>query len=193
VTRILIRTRSCVGAAQLVILLATLLAATACGGGGGAGSTDTPLSCTPSPLPASVGPMTALEEQFAREVFVLVNEHRSGLGLPAFTWHSGGAGTAGAAQAAYDHSADMEIREYFSHTSVGCQTPGDRLTAAGVTWTAWAENIAQGQATPAAVMTSWLNSAGHRDNIESLAVTQLGVGVRDGVGGPWWTQVFFKP
>ena len=36
---------------------------------------------------------------------------------------------------------------------------------AGYAWNGWAENIASGQTTPASVMASWMNSAGHRANI----------------------------
>jgi uncharacterized protein YkwD len=53
-----------------------------------------------------------------------------------------------------------------------------------------AENIAQGQATPAAVMADWMASAGHRANILDCDLTTLGVGVAYGPGGPWWTQDF---
>jgi uncharacterized protein YkwD len=53
-----------------------------------------------------------------------------------------------------------------------------------------AENIAEGQQTPAAVMTAWMNSAGHRANILDCSLTTLGVGVATGSGGPWWTQDF---
>lgn len=46
----------------------------------------------------------------------------------------------------------------------------------GVEWRAYAENIAAGQATPEAVMRTWMNSTGHRANILDPRFTDIGVG-----------------
>lgn len=55
----------------------------------------------------------------------------------------------------------------------------------------YAENVAVGQETPAAVMRAWLNSPGHRRNILSPNYRYIGVGyVVDGRGRPYWTQNF---
>ena len=35
-----------------------------------------------------------------------------------------------------------------------------------------------------------MTSAGHRANILNCGLTRLGVGIADGPGGPWWTQLF---
>jgi len=53
-----------------------------------------------------------------------------------------------------------------------------------------AENIAYGQPNPAAVMDAWMDSSGHRANILNCELTALGVGIAEGPGGPWWTQLF---
>ena len=86
------------------------------------------------------------------------------------------------------HSADMRDRHFFSHTNPDGLDPFDRAAAAGLS--ARAENIAYGQPDPAAVMDAWMNSAGHRANILDCSLTRLGVGVAEGAGGPWWTQLF---
>jgi uncharacterized protein YkwD len=39
-------------------------------------------------------------------------------------------------------------------------------------------------------MEAWLESPGHRANILDCELTKLGVGVAEGPGGPWWTQLF---
>ena len=39
-------------------------------------------------------------------------------------------------------------------------------------------------------MNSWMNSPGHRANILNCAFKELGVGIHNGPGGPWWTQDF---
>ena len=87
------------------------------------------------------------------------------------------------------HSADMRDRDYFSHTSPEGLSPFDRAERAGVDYSR-AENIAFGQADAAAVMEAWLDSPGHRANILDCELTKLGVGVAEGTGGPWWTQLF---
>lgn len=164
-------------------LLALTLALGSCGNGGG-GSNN---GCTPGPLPPSVGPMPGANMTAAMDVFNMTNTYRMMNGRPPLTW------SATAAQAAYDHAADQETRNYFSHTSLGCQDVGARLTAAGVVFSAWAENIAQGQANAAAVMMSWQTSPGHNANLLSTTVTHLGVGVADLGGSPTWVQKFFAP
>jgi len=79
--------------------------------------------------------------------------------------------------------------DYFSHTRPEGLSPFDRAERAGVDYSR-AENIAYGQADAAAVMRAWLESPGHRANILDCDLTKLGVGVAEGPGGPWWTQLF---
>ena len=58
----------------------------------------------------------------------------------------------------------------------------------GITYNYAGENIAMGYSSPDAVMTAWMNSAGHRANILSANFTTFGVGyVAD---GGYWTQWF---
>jgi uncharacterized protein YkwD len=116
-------------------------------------------------------------------VLTLVNEARTGAGCDPVTADPALAAVARA------HSADMRDRDYFSHTSPEGLSPFDRAEQAGVDY-ARAENIAFGQADAAAVMEAWLESPGHRANILDCDLTTLGVGVAEGTGGPWWTQLF---
>ena len=132
------------------------------------------------------GPGTAAPSSQPAEVrsFVrLVNEHRVDEGCPALIWNERVAAVAAA------HSADMATTGYFSHTNPAGQSPFDRLRAAGITFTAAAENIAYGQPTGQAVLTSWLGSSGHRTNIENCNYTEHGVGLVD----TRWTHVFIRP
>jgi uncharacterized protein YkwD len=39
-------------------------------------------------------------------------------------------------------------------------------------------------------MAAWMASTGHRQNILNCGLSRLGVGVAEGTGGPWWTQLF---
>jgi uncharacterized protein YkwD len=116
-------------------------------------------------------------------VLALVNEARVDAGCGALTVDPGLAAVARA------HSADMRDRDYFSHTSPEGLSPFDRAEQAGIDYSR-AENIAFGQADAAAVMDAWLKSPGHRANILDCELTKLGVGVAEGPGGPWWTQLF---
>ncbi|MFF7366801.1 sigma-70 family RNA polymerase sigma factor [Streptomyces tricolor] len=93
-------------------------------------------------------------------------------------------------RAAQGHSDDMAARGFFDHTDPDGDGPGERITAAGYRWSTYGENIAKGQQTPQAVMDSWMNSPGHRANILNCSFKNIGVGVHDGAGGPWWTQAF---
>ena len=50
----------------------------------------------------------------------------------------------------------------------------------------YAENVAAGYSTPAAVVRAWMNSKGHRANILNGRYTEIGVGNV----GKFWTQTF---
>ncbi|MEU8845322.1 sigma-70 family RNA polymerase sigma factor [Streptomyces sp. NPDC048564] len=118
------------------------------------------------------------------QVVALVNKERSAAGCGPLSEDSK------LNQAALRHSEDMDARDFFDHTNPDGADPGQRVTAAGYTWSTYGENIAQGQQTPEAVMESWMNSPGHRANILNCSFKDIGVGIHRASGGPWWTQVF---
>lgn len=70
---------------------------------------------------------------------------------------------------------DMRQKGYFSHTSPTYGSPFDMMRDFGVSYKAAAENIAQGQRTPQAVVQAWMGSQGHRENILGN-YTHIGVG-----------------
>jgi uncharacterized protein YkwD len=94
--------------------------------------------------------------------------------------------------AARRHSTDMARFGYMSHTGRDGSDPGKRIRDAGYRITGtWAENIARGYPSPAAVMDGWLNSPGHRANILNCSLRAIGVGVVRSAGGRlYWTQDF---
>ncbi|MFI9612808.1 sigma-70 family RNA polymerase sigma factor [Streptomyces sp. NPDC052023] len=118
------------------------------------------------------------------QVVALVNKERSAAGCGPL------AEDGQLNQAAQGHSQDMAARDFFDHTNPDGADPGQRTTAAGYNWSTYGENIARGQQTPEAVMNSWMNSPGHRANILNCAFKDIGVGIHNGSGGPWWTQNF---
>lgn len=70
-----------------------------------------------------------------------------------------------------------ELYDYCSHTRPDGRDYSTVYTDLGIPATSWAENIASGQKNAADVMNSWLNSPGHRANIEKASGrAHLGVG-----------------
>ena len=132
----------------------------------------------------SVAPLKSLEDEVVR----LVNAERAKNGLPALkaNWQ--------AARVARIKSEDMIKNKYFSHQSPVYGSPFNMMENFGLKFSSAAENIAKGQRTPQEVMNSWMNSPGHRANILSKAVTEIGVGAaKDANGTLVWTQMFLKP
>ena len=135
------------------------------------------------PAPVARAAAAAADPTAEAAVLALVNEARADAGCGALPADPALAAVARA------HSADMRDRDYVSHTSPEGLSPFDRAEQAGVD-DSRAENIAFGQSDAAAVMEAWLESPGHRANILDCELTKLGVGVAEGTGGPWWTQLF---
>jgi uncharacterized protein YkwD len=79
---------------------------------------------------------------------------------------------------------------YISHVSDDGRTFVDRAEAQGYD-DAGGENVARGQRDAADVMTSWMNSSGHRANILNCGFKAIGVGAAKGVDGTLvWGQLF---
>ena len=89
-------------------------------------------------------------------------------------------------QAAQAHADDMRAKNYFSHTDLHGGQPWDRTRATGYISDLVGENIAWGQHSPREVMTAWMGSEGHRENILDTGYRAIGVGV----AGDYWVQVF---
>ena len=117
--------------------------------------------------------MYANDTEFEQRVFELTNAERAAHGLPPFLSNPA------LSQAARDHSRDMSVNGFISHTGSNGSSPTDRLAAVGLNFgavvTSFAENVATGQPTPESVVNAWMNSQGHRANILSNN-TYLGVG-----------------
>jgi uncharacterized protein YkwD len=95
--------------------------------------------------------------------------------------------------AARKHSKDMGVNNFFSHTGSDGSTPWQRITWAGYAYRYAGENIAAGYSTPSAVVTGWMNSSGHCNNIMNPNFKHLGVGYYYHSGstyGHYWTQDF---
>ncbi len=136
-----------------------------------------------TPVTKQAAPSQQQIAAIERKVFQLVNQHRRSKGLPALTL-----GTKTSAQAR-THSSNMARKQVpFGHDGFS-----QRLQAIGIPFKSAAENVAAngGFADPAQqAMTSWLNSPGHKRNIEGRAFNLTGVGVSFGNGQYYFTQIF---
>ena len=130
-------------------------------------------------------PAAALEPQdYAAEVLRLVNVERARQNLSPLS----GANSE-LTKAAQKRAGEIDRR--FSHTRPNGKqwyTVYDEFNVGN--WSRRGENIAEGYATPAAVIAAWMNSPGHRANILGQ-YTHMGVGVRqNGNGRLAWVQLF---
>ena len=129
----------------------------------------------------------SVRDDFATQTISLVNAHRTSIGLRALTVSS-------ALQASAVWKArHMAKYNYMAHNDPAppvARDTGQRMAACGVSG-GWGENIAAGYPSPASVVNGWLNSAGHRANIENASYTAIGSGAAAGGSGQiFWAHTF---
>jgi len=98
------------------------------------------------------------------------NAFRSAQGLPP------GTANARLTRAAQAHADDMVARGYFSHESPEGQTYLQRIAAQGYSSCYPVEDIANGQASPAAAVAEWAASPQHRANMAVPGTVEYGFG-----------------
>eukprot|EP00644_Phytophthora_capsici_P005257 jgi/Phyca11/96709/e_gw1.1.1505.1 len=124
---------------------------------------------------------------FQSLLLAAVNKERSALGLPSLCMSSK------LQSSAQKHSNDMATNNFMSHTGSDGSSMSKRISATSYRWTAIAENVAAGQKDVAAVMKSWMNSAGHKKNILSTKYKMFGCGYAYSSTSTYkhyWTQDF---
>jgi len=96
-------------------------------------------------------------------------------------------------EAAAVHAKDMAVHQKQDHTGSDGSKIADRVKRKGYVYLRVGENIAQGQTTVAEVMSTWMRSPAHRENI--LAdFTEMGAArVEDADGEPYWCVDFGIP
>lgn len=130
--------------------------------------------------PARSGPAVV-----SRAMACLINAERRKHGLRALRMDPR------LSKAAQAHSRDMVRRRYFSHTSPDGLSPAQRVRATGYlraarAWTV-GENIAwawHGRETAARVVTAWMHSPPHREEILRPSFRDVGIGAVVGVPHP---------
>lgn len=134
-------------------LLISVLAVAACTEPAGTSATSAAPSATPSiPVAAAASGQDA-------GLTGLINAFRASEGRGPV------AAVPSLKAASLNHAQDMVTNGFFSHSSPNGDSVGDRVRAAGCSWSGVAENIAQGQSTPQQAMETWINSTGHRANL----------------------------
>lgn len=119
-------------------------------------------------------------DQVNKEILNLVNQERAKAGLKPVTLDSQ------LSKVAMDKAKDMANNHYFDHISPTLGSPFDMMTRAGIQSNTAGENIAMGQHSAQEVMTQWMNSQGHRENILNPNFTKIGVASYNG----YWVQEF---
>lgn len=126
----------------------------------------------------------------AQQVGDYINQQRRAAGLRPLRMD------ANLTRAAATHACDMAQMGRISHVSSNGMDVQQRARAAGMNACTIAENTAWGRPyeAPAALVTGWMNSSGHRANILlDRGVTHFGVGVAYNGTTPYWTWVVARP
>jgi uncharacterized protein YkwD len=136
---------------------------------------------TSSASAADCGPtgteVTGLSEpQMEGSIACLINQERSSRGLQAVSPNGD------LRQAAESHSDEMIRQSYFDHTSPSGLTFMDRIEATGYMRSArsWVvgENLVWGtgsRSTPQALVSAWMNSPPHRENLLRPTFREIGI------------------
>ncbi len=140
------------------------------------------VDCTPG---ANWGTLRA---DLATQVVSLTNQHRASIGAPPL------AVSPTLTVASEWKALHMANYDYFTHDDpappVG-RSAFQRARDCGYSTGGWGENIAYGYPTPESVMNGWLNSPGHRSNLENSSFRAIGVGVAVAASGRvYWAQNF---
>ncbi len=99
-------------------------------------------------------------------------------------------------EAAANHSQDMATTDYFSHTGSDGLSPFDRMDDVEYVYRAAGENIAAGYDSVESVVTGWLQSPGHCENIMSPNFKEMGGALIENSAAAYryyWTVDFGTP
>src|SRR4051794_12907973 len=165
----------CLSAAVAAVCFAAAQTTTAYAG--------SPPSCTPA---AAWG---IPRQELVRDVLARLNADREKRALPLLR------PSPSLTRAALWKSLHMAGHAYLAHADPApiARSVGQRLAACGYPsrLSGWGENIAAGYRSPSAVVAGWLDSPGHRRNIETRAFTTVGIGVAASpTGRLYWTTDF---
>jgi uncharacterized protein YkwD len=160
----------------------------ALGGGSAAdGSSQDFLDQLSEQFPTCAEPVSG--DALRDEILRLVNLEREWAGVAPLTHSSV------LEDQATQYACEMIYYDFFDHENPVTGTHlRDRAEEFGYDYIIIGENLAAGQSTPAQVISEWMDSEDHRDNILNPEFTELGVGIRTGGRyGTYWVQEFGCP
>ncbi len=181
----------------VLVALSLLLLPACLGGGGGNETVSAPAGSVIPPQggnPPDAGPDPGVAD-IRDEFLAAVNQARSVSQMCGSTLYNSAPPVSWSdnlAMAAYLHSEDMVLNDFFSHTGSDGSSAGQRITRQGYPWRTYGENIAVGYPTVSSVIQGWLGSEGHCRNLMNPAFTEIGAGYAIGSfgGNPsarYWT------
>ena len=139
------------------------------------------LSCEDDPVANNNNNNGSPSDSVEAEVHRLVNLHRTGMGLSVLEWDET------IAVECRQHSQDMANTNSLNHDGFN-----ERINKIGetISWSWAGENVAYNYSADAVVI-AWLNSPGHKSNIESNS-NLTGVGVAYDGSTIYFTQIFIR-
>ncbi|MEI8239300.1 MAG: CAP domain-containing protein [Actinomycetota bacterium] len=143
--------------------------------------------CAPAPAPAPTQAVV-LNSVPTADCLTRTNAERTKRGMVALKVDTR------VAAAARLHSAYQARTFTMTHTGANGSNAQQRMTAAGFQSGWWGENVAAGQHDCAIVVTAWMGSLHHRENILNPHFTVIGIGaVRSANGALYWTMDLASP
>jgi uncharacterized protein YkwD len=147
------------------------------------------LSCTPKLATHETAVCVTNEPPGNMEISILnyINDYRHSKGLASLQIVDA------ATQQAYNHSKEMATgRTGFGHDGFDQRIQAIKQNIGAEYIPASAENVAEGQLSAKEVVKGWLNSPGHKRNIEgNYNLTGIGV-YKDREGTIYFTQIFLR-
>lgn len=130
----------------------------------------------------NIAPAAATDHQLRSSTLCLINRIRENRGIPPLAYNEA------LRHSATAHSINMVRSGIFSHYGPSGSTPATRVARAGylarVSYFRLAENIGAGEGrrygSPAAIVSLWMHSAGHRENLLDRGLHDFGIGVARG-------------
>lgn len=95
-------------------------------------------------------------------------------------------------QAAMAHACDMSVNGFFGHQGSDGSNIQRRVRNAGYRDCVVAENLAWGYPSSQQIISGWMNSSGHRNNMLHPRVAEMGIAVTEGAKGPNWVLVLAR-
>lgn len=133
------------------------------------GSTPRPRETRPDTRPVRQPEAAPVSSGYAESIVAAMNRERAAHGLGPLRLESR------LSLAAEDRVGDMLRKRYFDHVSPDGVEPFTWVSARGYRYRLIGENLALGYRTSQSVVTGWMNSPGHRENILTGGFNEVGI------------------